>query len=41
MRLYGWEFLAVCHQPDKFDDHRHFDGGYLMVFKIFLIFNDI
>ena len=21
--MYGWEFLAVCHHPDKFGYHRH------------------
>ena len=30
MSIYGWDFLAVCHHPDKFDDHRHCDSDDLM-----------
>ena len=33
MWTYGWEFLAVCHRPEKTGDHRHFESG-----DIFLIF---
>ena len=23
MRIFEWEFLAVYHHPDRFDDHGH------------------
>ena len=23
MRIFGWEFLVECHQPDKSCDHKH------------------
>ena len=34
MGIYGWELLALCHQPDKFGDQRHYDGTDLK-FSIF------
>ena len=27
MQISGWESLAVCHHPDKFDDHGHCESG--------------
>ena len=27
MHIYGWEFLAVCYNPDKFGGNRHFDSS--------------
>ena len=29
MRIYGWEFLVVCHQIDKFGGHVHYESGYM------------
>ena len=26
MRIYGWEFFALYHHPDKFGDHRNCDS---------------
>ena len=26
MRIYGWELLPACHQPEKFSDYRHSDS---------------
>ena len=26
LHIYGWQLLATCHHPEKFDDHRHYDS---------------
>ena len=30
IQIYGWEFLAVCNQPDKSCDPKHCDSGDIM-----------
>ena len=38
MRIYGWQILALCHQPDKSCDHKHYDSGYIMFLICHLTF---
>ena len=27
VQIYRWEFFAVCHDLDKFGDHKHYESG--------------
>ena len=40
MRLHGWEFLEVSHQPAKFGGDMHFGGEDIMVLVSLVILED-
>ena len=34
MRIYGWELLVVCHQPDNLIDYKRCDSKDIIIFLI-------